>query len=371
MSKQYLPLEIASNLDHPNREFEEIKKMFQKNGISIMDDANEDDWLDFVLTEKFLNPDYRGKFLEINNALRARNDFLKSFVDPGKQHREHLNVKSEWIDMCAGPVLADRWARNKQVYKPDADFAKMLIGTEKLQFTKEQLQHVPADTFFIDYSDCKQFAPIEGALVHVRVIGQKVAISQFIYWHDKTDTLICSSYHLRRMFNDDDILDCSMMSMKDARYYVSGDKEANYTEKRVEECINTVVFFTLQCICYLTSKEPEITESRKSAYRKPTPGIAPKNKYSEIQLWDVGVRYGKTVRMQQESDSEGQKITQESNGTSDRRSPSPHFRSAHWSHYWTGKGRKNRETRWIAPVFVGFNAENKVVRDVVIHRIKN
>lgn len=43
------------------------------------------------------------------------------------------------------------------------------------------------------------------------------------------------------------------------------------------------------------------------------------------------------------------------------------FRSAHWQHYWTGKGRTICEVKWIEPTFVGLNAKES--KNITIHTI--
>lgn len=90
-------------------------------------------------------------------------------------------------------------------------------------------------------------------------------------------------------------------------------------------------------------------------------------------MQDVGIRYGAAVRTLLE---EGQKKTVEHKDTVEiagnpnsrpRKSPVPHFRRAHWQIYWVGKGRKEREVKWIEPVFVGFG---DTAKNVVIHVVK-
>ena len=54
----------------------------------------------------------------------------------------------------------------------------------------------------------------------------------------------------------------------------------------------------VQILNYLSSVQPDIEENpqTKKTYRKPAPHTEPKNKYSEIQKWDVGVRFGAAFR---------------------------------------------------------------------------
>ena len=64
---------------------------------------------------------------------------------------------------------------------------------------------------------------------------------------------------------------------------------------------NTKLFsiLVIQTLTYLASMEPDIRENpeTKNTYRPPAKDASPKNKYSEIQKWDVGVRYGKLANI--------------------------------------------------------------------------
>lgn len=100
----------------------------------------------------------------------------------------------------------------------------------------------------------------------------------------------------------------------------------------------------------------------------------PTNSFKEVQIHEVGVKYGKTIKkfLQEEKKKNHKKeneieikIIKEGNK---RKSPRIHYRSAHWQRYRTGKGRVNTVTKWIEPVFVG--AGNKKNIDVVIHKVQ-
>ena len=146
-------------------------------------------------------------------------------------------------------------------------------------------------------------------------------------------------------------------------------KEPVYSRKELS-------LLALQLICYITSKEPDINENdvTKSTYKRPKKDSKPKNKFSEIQKWDVGYKYGKTIRTKiKEAEKQyysSQRIG--SNQNSKKRAPlTPHFRCAHWHHYWTGKGRTEYEVRWIEPTFVGFgdSIEKKAIH-ATIHKVE-
>ena len=135
-----------------------------------------------------------------------------------------------------------------------------------------------------------------------------------------------------------------------------------------------IYLFTLQMISYLSLEKPQITESdlTKNSY-KPRKAEDPiRNRWSEVTISDVGIRYGKTIRTKlEESESMESENSNTLNNTEPigehpaRRSPAPHFRSAHWHRYWVGEGRTELRVNWIEPTFVGDN----VASNVVIHKV--
>ena len=133
---------------------------------------------------------------------------------------------------------------------------------------------------------------------------------------------------------------------------------------------------TFQMIAYLTLEKPEITDNpvTKSTYRKPSPGAKPKNRFSEIEIHDVGIRYGKVFQKQLEDYKKSvndQEKTESESGKRHHKSPVAHFRCAHWHTYRYGKGRQFARLQWQEPTFVcGRNPEITEPQDVVIHKVK-
>ncbi len=76
-------------------------------------------------------------------------------------------------------------------------------------------------------------------------------------------------------------------------------------------------------------------------------------------MWDVGVQYGKAIRVaKREYQKHVERFKKESAEQSDtkvtiRKPVRPHIRHAHWHKYLVGKGRKEAKYNWIAPVYVG------------------
>ena len=78
----------------------------------------------------------------------------------------------------------------------------------------------------------------------------------------------------------------------------------------------------------------------------------------------MGVRYGTVIRKGKKQ-AKTRYIQAEPTGR--RRTMKSHVRSAHWHHYWTGKGRTNLTVKWIPPVFVSGHGDEL---PVTIHPVK-
>jgi hypothetical protein len=125
----------------------------------------------------------------------------------------------------------------------------------------------------------------------------------------------------------------------------------------------------LQILTYLCSVEPDIQESEetKNTYKKPNANFKPKNKYSEVQKWVVGVRFGTSIRKWRSQRTSYS--TTDSNELG--RHNKPHYRRGHWHCYWCsetvdGKKIKRLVPKWLAPILVNKDLCEDV--DVVIHK---
>ena len=376
----YAPLDLLSKSEQPNREFEARKEQFVKLGLTELEDVTEEEFISFMLSENLMNSTYKGKFSHFNNVLWDNIPVLAAtvgcssvneFIDRG------LDARTEWKDLYLAPCLLDRWARNKQVYKPDADFAEALIHTDNLQIVKEQINYLPFKEFYVDLSDCKKFYPVVGVFVFVHDFVANGVEGVDVSFYLLTDKLVYFSFYGGGYYKNG-VLDIPIKDMPAKEYEVF--------LPFMSECINDYTFsrkdatcFALQMLCYLSSKKPDIEENpvTKNTYR---PSAVVKNKFSEVKKWDVGIRYGKSIRINTEKamkiieeERRGENApTQKQNYLNKQRAlPRPHYRCAHWQHYWTGPGRRVYEVRWIEPVFVGFGRKNDSQTDVVIHKVKN
>jgi hypothetical protein len=97
----------------------------------------------------------------------------------------------------------------------------------------------------------------------------------------------------------------------------------------------------------------DVTENpiTKQTYKQPKEGQKPKNKFSEIRMWDVGIRYGKAIHVAKQ-EYEKQIARENAENNKNRKPVRPHVRRAHWHKYKVGKGRQETKIVWLAPIYV-------------------
>ena len=131
-----------------------------------------------------------------------------------------------------------------------------------------------------------------------------------------------------------------------------------------------IIILVMQLICYMNVKEPDIEISNDTKqYYRPSKSKTIKNKYSEVYKQDVGIRIGKKITQNYNNMKTAQETQTRKAQETGRKPPIPHFRSAHWHKYYTGKNRVNQELRWIEPVFVcgEYSSDNT---DVIMHKVE-
>lgn len=146
------------------------------------------------------------------------------------------------------------------------------------------------------------------------------------------------------------------------------------TKAKLVKALSTQLAEAVQLILYLCSNQPDIRQNSKPVKRS----NVIHDKYREIRQWDVGVRYGTTIRelekeaKEAEVESESEDEKQESKKTSSYSRKRPHIRRGHYHHYWTGP-RNNPDKRklvlvWLDPVLVNTDTSEKL--PTVIHKVK-
>lgn len=314
----------------------------------------------------FYTQKYRGPMKKTHDQIIMNSQISTTFFG-------NNNPRNEWKDVLSMYGVIDKWSRSKQVYKFDRDFALELSKTEGLKIYPEILRRLPYSTFYLDFSEIPEFTPFDGMFVDVTVF-------------DNDDIRICGHRVIKDVYYT-----CTTNLREDVREYENGVAFYDYTKDRMRyqknvplsqylqntmgnkilsnENFPKIWMFLMQALVYLSSSKPEIEENAhtKQTYR---PSARVRNKFSEIRGWDVGVRYGTTLRArtaQEKQNSKNSVGNTETEATASRHSPRPHARCAHWQRYWTGHGRTVPEMRWVAQVFVGASADET---PATIHRVK-
>lgn len=369
----YAPIIIAkesSQITNGIDDFLYLKNGFIKAGCKVASDMTEDDYIHFVMSDAFLNPNYNGKYKELNHFVINHSDFMLAMLNSEDfNNGKEKNIIAEFQDIYLFPILLSKWIKNKQVYKPDSDFANALISTETCEITREMIEHLPCNNIYIDLLDCEAFKPIDGMLLNVITNDNGIQLAIYLL-ERREDNVIFFSFYIGGEYDDNDVvsIDFKRNLNVDEDFYIFPivdnpnilAKKVKYNYTRAQMSL-----FGVQILAYITSKEPQIEESEvtKHTYRKPNSSSKVKNKFSEVQMWDVGVKYGKSYRntfKQLKAGNGGFTLDHK------RKSPIPHFRRAHWQRFWVGKGRTKVINKWIAPTFVN----GEFAKDINIKDIK-
>lgn len=357
--RPYAPLTVLNKRDPRLIGYNQPGFIFKNNlGTDILEDVAEDEFVKFVLSEDFYNPKYEGPFKKINTAVFAlTGPICKRILQMSDKEivENPFAVRCEWRDFLLFDIFLERWAKFKVSYRPDGDFLDALADTKELKLTRDILSHLPSEHFYIELTDLKDIGSLHGMLVNVLLNDERVDIVAYPI----SDDCQIFSFYDGGYYGDDGSINIDFTKMPNKDYRICGTKVSLDDVHRDRKFMSIVCY---QMIAYLSSKEPDITEpsTKKVKIRKaedPT-----RHKYSEIDTYDVGVRFGTAFRAEKKK----REITTVSCLTQGRKSPIPHFRSAHWQRYHVGIGRKEIITKWIEPTFVGGEA-----KDVVIKKVRN
>lgn len=233
-------------------------------------------------------------------------------------------IRVEMQDLFVQPNFFGKWARNKQVLKPDTVFLKYLLDTKELVVKPGFFDHLPFSTFYIDLEGANKEVPdfgnVAGVFVDIIKSSEKETAIAIVVLTD--DFQPCSFYW---NFPTDEDVKISIENLPGVPTALESVK-ANFN-------FRTIVITVIQMLSYLKVREPDIN-------------AAPEMKKAEKKEQAIAASHG-------------------------HKSPIPHFRSAHWHGYWYGHGDdKKLEYKWIEPVFVCGSYSSDKDSDVVIHKVE-
>ena len=268
-------------------------------------------------------------------------------------------------------TLVQIWARNKQVFSFDADFLDELINTETQIFTENEWDYLPYTTFYVDLSAHKELSEQVGNGFFLKIEktdkDHSVEPNHYIVHLCRVnETFYFSDVLSRKNENAEVTIDKAQTITVDTMNYGASDVRLENVQFGKYEAgtatLNIGIYDTLvmQILTYLSSIEPDIKEDEvtKRTYRKPAPNAVPKNKFSEVQKWNVGNEFGISYRRwKKEREASHGSGVRHSEGTGTKKRP--HSRKAHWSHYWYGTGdNKVRRPKWISATFVNASVQS-------------
>lgn len=381
----YFPLELFKDngFCEPAKEFEKIKSELSGALGLNFDDVTEDDLVHFFMSDNFLNSKYEGRFKELNEYFIKQSPAMLSLLHIPKDviQRGGINqLRTEWKDGTLYWLLLGKWERSKQIYKPDPELCDALVHTKDLMLHKSMIEHLPVKTFMIDLADCPKFQPIVVILMHVEKVDDLFYSTVYMLTKERE---VFSTYDVIH-FGDEEVVNLKEYC-KDSKplafnsdndeYFVTDimcnqTKKYDYTYNRV-----TNTLFCIQLLNYMLTVKPDIVESENSKKYHKSGIQRVRNRVAEVQEWKVGYRFGNTIRGQikQAAEKEIDENREVQHLGKPRRSPIPHFRCAHFQHFWIGKGRTEKVLKWIEPVFVGLSyIDDKAMiqGDLVVHRVK-
>ena len=392
MAQTYPPLRIAGDVAKYGGGLGRINRIFKFNEDGEPLNIGHDDMVKFFTNPDFMqNPPHtltklRGDRLGMfERCLMMNCDEIFQMFDYSDTavNSDTFSPSAEIKDIFLSPILWDDWSKYKQVFKPDMYFADALLHTKKLQISRQMLHHLPCDTFYIDLSGCPQFGEICGMLVSVLDTAIDCRISTILVGKQ----LETFTSYSTGTWDEQNIMEISLEEFNNQRIRNNSPEKnfevigKNYEDFEIREIITPVSrtemhVFAFQMISYLSIDEPQLSESplTKNTYRPRSTSSPIRNKWSEVKIDDVGIIYGKAFRKtleefkneSEDSDSEDDSNVDETEPKKRRKSPVPHFRSAHWQRFWVGKGRTKCKVTWVEPALIGAK-QNK---NVVIHTVK-
>lgn len=382
---KYYPLECVDRMLETEPPEKTLQMMKDKDMCDP--DSTVADLEDYAFDLFFFTPEYKGKFEKWNNEIMY-NTMVNKLFFPMYSMKDFDQRSTEWKDVLTTNIVLSTWMKFKMVYKIDNDFFHEIKQTENLITSKEMFDKLPFKCFFIDLTEVDNIANFKGAWVYITtddIHGNKDFYSVNIYmvqndnftfftyyswykftdeqqeveWH--SDDLPKSDFIARTFVGEDDLMTKDIRSLlnnptdftKDGLIDITLDMRDEYDPRE------SIVISIFQIMSFIAIDASDVNENAttKSTYRPHKEGSKIKNKFSEVRMWDVGVQYGKAIRVAKREYKKHIKRENDSVESKDRKPVRPHIRRAHWHKYHVGEGRKQTKTLWLAPVYVCGNGK--------------
>ena len=343
----YVPLEFCQKNDafftKPDTKLGRILRLLMKSpdkAIMFLHDDSE-----------FLNSDYNGQYLEINQFIQAEKSKIMKMLklDSSLKNEE---TKAYIRDFLMSFLFIEVWKSDKEVYRFDPELEFTLSDTEDVKVPIRILDRIPYQTFYLEFAEDGIYSShFHGAFIHLIKdgLGYRLFIMRLT---EDGKSMFGNASFIPDIESDNAVF---IVSKGDDTTCGDSEKDIDWPE---------FCMFQLNALLYLCSENAEIRENlvTQNTYR---PSTRIKHKFSEIRKYDCGFVYGSEIRkIREHSVKEKMKSDIKIEKSKPKGPMRPHTRKAHWHHYWTGKGRKELVLRWIAPTVVGLGEH-----PATIHRV--
>lgn len=262
------------------------------------------------------------------------------------------------------------WRHSKQIYRIDPDLeAELLEDPHASDLIPAQIvKHLPYPCVYIQTNSLTCWGePIDGFFAHLEYDTEtKDSELRFLPVAKKGRVLQGLSLHIDQPTMKDSFVRFHVVASKRSKSVYDLNVQQDILEKGMlemeEDCRKL-----LPLVVYICSDENDQTVAKPSAKEEKKiekKEDAPiRDRYDEVQEWNVGYRIGPAIRKYHEK-------RREAEGRPGAHTPKrPHIRRAHWHHFWTGAGEsRHLIVKWIPPVFV--NAENDEDLPATVHRVE-
>lgn len=358
MKERYLPLVIASDAEDGADYMEQLRSCF---GVGL--GADMEAFADFIISDNFCRREYDGEFKEVNQLLVSGMIYnILNFYPSGYMEKHGLSPLTEARDILGFVPVVKLWSKNKKVYKLAPGFFEELLRTQDSSGVPSSVfSHLPFNTFYMDLSRVNSLGNIVGAFVHVSTSQDDLGLAVYMV----TENREMFSYY--KTFRDDgsgqvsvdldnvdelqglSVLDISLECDGTIRSKMKNAGE-DFRRRALKGIMQCLIFLSIPT-AHIDVSENEVT---KRTYKPRPPHSAIRNKFSEVQIFDVGIRYSKAISAAKKKLSgiqrnSGMPLPQM---IENRKPPRPHVRCAHWQRYHVGAGRKEIRINWIPPTFV-------------------
>ncbi|MCR4443263.1 MAG: hypothetical protein NUV48_14105 [Peptococcaceae bacterium] len=134
--------------------------------------------------------------------------------------------------------------------------------------------------------------------------------------------------------------------------YISSDGYSSAVAQDIAPYVSLVLYLCSVSADY-AGEPPQHPSQRPPAKKKLVAA-------NETRVWEVGVRVGAALRAARVAPG---RIAPQSSDQEEksRSSPRPHYRRAHWHHFWVGprKGERRLTLKWLHPVLVNVRKETE------------